>query len=104
MGALKSVPDRLREVKPYCTDPEPLWEMRQICAAFKVPSEKATKLIPKGCKKRQMLNTVDWRFRICVTLINRAGVEALALRYSREHTRGELMAALDASVKGVVSG
>ena len=97
---LKSIPDRLRETEPYTTDPEPLWEMQRIAEAFMIPGEKAAKLVPKEHKHRRVIKCRDWRFNRIVALITRDGIEALAIRYNRQFSRAEIMAAVDESAKG----
>ena len=91
-----SVPERLMALTPTIREPEPMWEMALVARAFRLTVDAVGRLVPGDCKRRYWPTVRDWRFKKCLTLINRAGVERIAIRYSREHSRGELMAALDA--------
>ena len=95
----KSIPDRLRNIEPYTTEPEPMWEMRRVCEAFMLPVRAATKLVPVAHKRRVMTPCRDWRFRQIISLIDRAGINLLACRYNRQFSRHEIMAALNDSIR-----
>ena len=96
--ARRSIPDRLRQVEPTVTEPEPLWEMKRICAAFMVNIDNAARYIPKECKHRHRMFVKDWRFMKFNILIDRRGIEALAIRYNRQFARHEIMRAVDDSI------
>lgn len=89
--ATKSIPDRIRALEPYLPG---RWAASDVCRAFMVPMT-AMKLVPADHKYRYWIDSMDWRFRRCIYLLDREGIEYIALRHGRQYSRHEIMEALD---------
>ena len=98
--------NRLEALGPWIIDGTPWWPIREVCDALSVPKipsarRRAYALVSKENKRYQHIRNrqshyIEWT----VCLIDRAGVERLALRLGGRTPRAELMAALEKSVAG----
>ena len=91
--------DRLRALTPRLIDGEPWWEWARVLEALHVyDHRRAAHVVRPEHKRKTIIQGRDWRFRTIIQLVDRAGVEALVLRYGGRISRAELMEAVDTSV------
>lgn len=87
---------RLSRVQLLEIDGALWWPFQDICDALKITNRRtASKMIDGGHKQNVIIRarTRLMNRRICV--IDRTGVEALAIRFSGSQSRADIMAALE---------
>lgn len=92
-----STAERLSSLEPRTIDGAPWWELREVCIALQIFDTRAAgRLIPAEHKRCVVPRCKSWTMRRRVGLIDRRGVEILAIRYGGRTPRATLMAALNA--------
>ena len=87
----------LSNLEPRIIDGVPWWELRQVCEALRIPDVRAAGRLVEPPHKRYIVPTCRvWTMRRRVGIIDRRGVEILAIRYGGKTPRATLMAALNA--------